>query len=157
MLRSLTILSQSWVDLIKFPQPKYRFHKSVWKRITACIDHNKHYELLQALDKDMDDLERLTSGSLDLDPIRKDRGGRTKTRQIEMVRQYARSLHSSLSTRWTCQCPHPHVAHLQLENLSFDAYDKPRFRILFSYGTIGPPGQAISWKMKEIEVEPRLK
>jgi hypothetical protein len=143
---------QSWHDLTKYKTP--RFHKSVWKRIAACIKETEHKEMLRNLDMNLKALERIGDDSLTLEPIRVRRRQKTRTGRVDTIRRYAKSLHGAMLSKWPCDCVKEHYAHLLLDDQCLRSEAEVRFQLVISSERPGVTGVSSPWAQKEIEVEP---
>jgi hypothetical protein len=122
--------------------------------LKACIDDGKHKELLVSLDRNLDTLERLTSDSLELAPIRTEMKRKAKIQHVEHARQLVRSLHNSLKSRWQCSCQNVHVAHLLLSNTIPTDVQQLRFRLVVSYDALESiPATSTNRQMGELEIQ----
>lgn len=143
--------SLQWAEVILLRKP--RFHKSIWKRLKLCIDHDKHAKLLDSLERDTAALERLTDDNIGLEPSRRQRQRRTGARGIKTIRQFARSLHRALGSSWLCSCQQPHYAHVRLEDKKIGDNGPLHFKVLFSYNQDCTTTAPQSWHMGETMIE----
>ncbi|KAL8780645.1 MAG: hypothetical protein Q9213_006382 [Squamulea squamosa] len=129
-----------WVDT--------KSHKQYWKRFVTCLNKKEHEALLARISSDNQSLRRLTDDSLLLEPIRLRRQhGKTS---FEAIRNHAARLHSALQSRWSCDCSHPHYAHLQLEERDWN--QTPCFRLTFPMIDTACPSPLWTWHTTEIKV-----
>ncbi|MCJ1324464.1 hypothetical protein MMC10_001126 [Thelotrema lepadinum] len=90
------------------------------KRIKFVFSQRQHKAILDQLDKKNDVVSTLVSKSLELEPLRIRR--KQTSVSWKSVQKRARILHEAISTRLSCTCTEPHVAHLQLEEQGLAEY-----------------------------------
>lgn len=79
------------------------------------LDHDEFDKLIKEMAHENLQLEILTQGNLDLEPIRKERSRDMDTKYWKAVRHFATRLYNSLMLHWPCQCRISHKASLRLD------------------------------------------
>ncbi|KAF2865617.1 hypothetical protein BDV95DRAFT_612491 [Massariosphaeria phaeospora] len=133
-----------------------KFFKSTWTKIKGGFDAAKYATLLEGIDRDIDKISKLTSGGLQLEPLRAERKNRMQSIYWQNVRHQAERLFDSLSARFNpCACNQPHQANLRLdvrkENDGQDEHTRFAFLLTFEKSACIP--QSLPWDWRHIEIE----
>lgn len=140
---------------------QHKFFSSVWTRIRGGFATNKYASLLADIDCDIHKISKLTSVTLEVEPLRIQRRRKMRSRSLRAARENAQSLFDILHRRWSdpCLCQMSHRVNLQLSMLQDDeAYFSEediltRFALLFSFEKNSRLSKPPPWSWRDIEVE----
>lgn len=124
----------------------------LWKIVKVGLDHNEFDALIKEMADENLQLEVLTQGNLELEPIRRERSRNVDSGYWKSVRQFALGLYNCLMSNWPCQCRMSHKASLRLDIRTSSKEDKLldiKFEVVFVFcdnGGIGP------WHWRDTEI-----
>lgn len=127
----------------------------LWRRVKLGLDHNDFEELIKEMAHENLQLEALTQGNLDLEPIRRERGRDTDTKYWKAVRGFATRLYGSLMTHWPCTCRASHMASLRLDIRSSSSDENGpdiKFGVIFVFGHAESLLPSTPWNWRNTEI-----
>ncbi|KAF2242297.1 hypothetical protein BU26DRAFT_584494 [Trematosphaeria pertusa] len=112
-----------------------KFFKSIWTKIRGGFGSAKYSMLLQDIDRDIDKISKLTSGAIQLEPLR--------TEKKKPLRFYS------------CTCNHPHQANLRLDLRNGNDIEGgvTRFAFLLTFKMPECVPKVLPWTWRDIEIE----
>lgn len=120
------------------------------------LDHNEFDELMREMAHENQQLEVLTQGNLELEPIRKSRAKDMDTKYWKAVRKFAERLCSCLMSHWPCQCRTFHKASLRLDirpnSRDWNGIDVD-FGVVFMFDDKAGNGNSAPWQWKNTEIK----
>lgn len=120
------------------------------------LDHNDFDELIQEMAHENHQLEVLTQGNLDLEPIRKSRTKDMDTKYWKVVRNFAERLCCCLMAHWPCQCRLSHKASLRLDlrpsSKDWNGIDVD-FGVVFMFDESMSNANSTPWKWRNTEIK----
>ncbi|KAH6679401.1 hypothetical protein B0J14DRAFT_558719 [Halenospora varia] len=125
----------------------------LWKIVKVGLDHNEFDTLIKEMAHENLQLEALTQGNLELEPIRRERSRNIDAGYWKSVRQFALRLYNCLMSNWPCQCRISHKASLRLDIRTTSREEKMidvTFAVVFVFcnnGTLGP------WQWRQTEIK----
>jgi len=120
----------------------------LWKRVRLGLDHKEFQALIKEMAHENLQLEILTSGNLELEPIRRQRSQDMDAKYWKGIREFAVRLYSCLMSRWPCPCGFPHQVSLRLDIRSTSPA-LIKFGVLFALDNGGSAGP---WKWRNTEI-----
>lgn len=126
-----------------------------WRRIKLGLDHNKFGKLIADIDRDIEQIEKLVEGNLELSPLRQKQRKVGNSKFWLNIRNRAKGLFEAINSRWACSCIDYHHASLQLEALRDleNNSDEVSFRVLFYFDQLpGRPPFPIPWNWREVVI-----
>lgn len=131
----------------------------LWKRVKLGLDHKEFQAIIEIMERENHQLEVLTQGNLELEPIRRERNRDTDKKNWKGIRECALRLYNCLTTKWTCQCGNLHQASLRLDPRpgSKTEIADVRFEIIFSFSNESietRPNNEWKWKWRNTEIRP---
>ncbi|CAI6341287.1 unnamed protein product [Periconia digitata] len=132
-----------------------KFFKSFWLKTRGGFNTEKYGSLLADIDRDIEKLSKLTSGAIQLEPIKTEKRNRSQSAYWQNIRDQAQRLFDSLSSRFSpCSCTHPHQANLRLDIRRSQGVDNAtRFAFLLTFEKTLPSGLSPPWDWRDIEIE----
>lgn len=133
-----------------------KFFKNPWMRIKGGLDTNKYAKLLAEIKSDVNQIAALTKGAIILEPLRLERTRRANSDYWISVRDQARRLFESFSSRWchTCPCQHLHRANLRLDmRTGYETEGGVMFGFLFSFEPRTTVAVPPPWDWLDVEIE----
>lgn len=100
-------------------------------------------------------LEILTQGNLELEPIRRERNHQADAKYWKAVRHFASSLYSCLMLHWPCQCRLLHQASLRLDIPAHPKDDEQlevNFGVIFQFGHGDGVATSNPWRWQNTEI-----
>ncbi|KAH0543123.1 hypothetical protein FGG08_002549 [Glutinoglossum americanum] len=135
-----------------------RFFGKPLTRIKGGFDSNRYANLLAEIVGDINQVAALTKGAIALEPLRLERKRRINAAYWVSIRDHARRLFETLSSRWSCacSCKNPHRAHLRLDvRNGGETRDRSiRFGFLFSFDINASTAASLPWDWRDVEIEP---
>ena len=130
-------------------------YRRLLRRVKGGLNMPKYQDLLSNIDRDIDKLERLTSSSIRLEPLRAEKRRRSQSMYWPNVQEQAQRLFESLNSRFfPCSCSHLHQANLRLEHRQgLHAEEAARFALLLTFESTNCDARSSPWKWKDIEFE----
>jgi hypothetical protein len=122
------------------------------------LDHKEFQELIREMAHENLQLELLTRGNLELEPIRRERSRDLDIKYWKTIREFALRLYSCLMSQWPCQCGVPHQASLRLDIRSSPNKSEKgdlRFGVVFMFSSDGSNATRLAapWKWRNTEIE----
>lgn len=159
--QQLTPPQPTWVEKIDsnrtrdrlFGNDLKRKSAKLWKRVRLGLDHKEFQALIKEMAHENLQLEILTSGNLELEPIRRERSRDIDVKYWKGIRDFATRLYSCLLSRWPCPCGVSHQASLRLDIRS-TSHSFVKFGVLFALnnGESVGPGVPAPWKWRNTEI-----
>jgi hypothetical protein len=125
-------------------------------RIKGGFDTDKHAALLAEIDRDIEKIDRLTHGTIELEPLRAEKRNRLQSLYWQNIRDQALRLFESLSSRFCpCDCKHHHKANLRLDvrKSATENGDTARFAFLLTFEKSLRGPNCFPWNWRDIEIE----
>lgn len=132
-----------------------KFFKSFRLRTRGGFNTEKYGTLLAAIDRDIDKLSKLASGSTQLEPVKVERINKFQSEYWQNIRDQAERLFDSLSSRFLpCARTHPHQANLRLEIRKDRAAegDATKFTFLLTFEKHSHLVSAPPWDWRDVEI-----
>ncbi|KAF4632645.1 hypothetical protein G7Y89_g5493 [Cudoniella acicularis] len=126
----------------------------LWKRVKLGLDHEEFHDLIKEMAHENLQLELLTRGNLELEPIRRQRNRDLDVKHWKGIREFAMRLYSSLLSRWPCKCGVPHQASLRLDIRSSPNKSEKadiKFEVVFAFSDNESPTAPWKWRNTEIK------
>ncbi|KAF2688928.1 hypothetical protein K458DRAFT_385090 [Lentithecium fluviatile CBS 122367] len=125
------------------------------RRVKGRLELHKCQQLLDSIDRDIDKLDRLTTSSFKLEPLRVERRRHIQSIFWQNVRDQARGLFESLNSRFLpCSCNRLHQANLRLDRRQATDVGMPaHFALLLTFQGSSCNPQGLPWRWKDIELE----
>jgi hypothetical protein len=135
-----------------------KFFKGLWIKTRGGFNTDKYATLLTEIDRDIEKLSKLTSGAIQLEPIRAEKKNRLQSAYWQNIRDKALGLFESLSSRFSpCPCAHPHTANLRLDvrkgYCGGDDVTRFAFLLTFEKSICSPAVSSLPWDWRDIEIE----
>lgn len=127
-----------------------------WNRIKGGFQAEKYAKLLAEIDRDVYKISKLTSGTIQLEPMHAKRKKRLNSAYCSRIRTQAEKLFDAFSARWggSCACQSSHCVHLRLDLRQEDIPAQgTRMAFLFSFDKAGIMHTSLPWDWQDIEVE----
>lgn len=146
-----------WIgsDGIIDEKSRKKFFKSFWLKTRGGFNAEKYGALLADIDRDIEKLSKLTSGAIQLEPIKAAKMNRVQSAHWQSIRDQAQRLFDSLNSRLSpCGCTHPHQANLRLDiRKDRRAEDAERFAFLLTFEKHSQSALSPPWDWRDIEIE----
>jgi hypothetical protein len=127
----------------------------LWKSVKLGLDHNEFEELIKDMAQENLQLEILTRGNLELEPLRRERSRDMDTGYWKAIRDLATRLYDCLICRWPCQCGFTHRASLRLDIKESagkgDRFDV-KFGVVFAFSDEETILPSLPWNWRNTEI-----
>jgi hypothetical protein len=133
-----------------------KFFKSFWLKTRGGFNTEKYSALLADIDRDIEKLSKLTSGAIQLEPVKIARNNKLQSAYWQNIRGQAQRLFDNLSSRFSsCACTYPHKANLRLDIRKHRDIEEgtTRFALLLTFEKQSRPDSAPPWEWRDIEIE----
>ncbi|KAF8249178.1 hypothetical protein K440DRAFT_622544 [Wilcoxina mikolae CBS 423.85] len=132
-----------------------KFFNSFWTRISGGFNSDKYAKLLDEILGDIDQINKLTEGAIQNESLRREIKRQANDTYWISLRDHAKRLYQSLSSRWpyTCPCKHPHRASLRLDVRNISETDI-LFGFVFSFDENPTAGTPLPWNWRNVEIKP---
>lgn len=127
----------------------------LWKKVKLGLDHNEFEELIKDMAHENLQLEILTRGNLELEPIRKERSREMDTEYWQATRDLATRLYQCLMCRWPCKCGFAHKANLRLDVREVPGKGERfevKFTVVFAFSDEANMRPSLPWNWRSTEI-----